>query len=214
MLPVVIGIAAVSTATALTKRVIERTVDDSDYQDKAIFERFLTEKINQFFRKKLINWSWTTVLILVAYFVGLYFGNLQFIVALAIFLAIFPPACINILQALTILFISVHMMVTAGSISPKKIFEYYKSNHAHGHMQNLSVTSRLLNRFIGISIDEIESNYVNILEGLYLKAFLRFTLWSIGCFLYNSALNFVINQNIGLISFVDSIFWPITILFL
>lgn len=214
MLPLILGIAAVSAATAITKKVVERKIDDSNHQAKTIFERFLTEKINQFFRKKLINWTLTTVVILVAYFVGLYFGNLQFIVAFAIFSAIFPPACINIIQALIISFISIRMMVAAGSIFPQKVFKHYASIHVHRHTQNLSAPSRLLNRFIGISIDEIESSYVNVLEGLYLKAFLRFTLWSIGCFLYNSALNFVINQNIGLISFIDSIFWPITILFL
>lgn len=213
MLPVVIGIAAVSTATALTKRVIERTVDDRVYRNKAKLERFLKESMKQIFLKKLSQGCRFTILILFAYLVGLHFGNTQFWVAFVLFVALFQPMCIELPINITKI---VREMIAAGSISPRKVLKHYWSNKVHSDMQNSSDPSIFFDSMFENSEAEITDRVIDeaIREGLYIKVCLRFTLFTVGYFLYNLALNFVINQNIGLISFLESIFWPIATLFM
>lgn len=213
MLPLIAGAVALSAFSMLTKKVVESKVRDSVHQGKTELERMATETAFQICLQSLILNSFYAILFLAAYFGGLYVGDPQFFVAFTVFSVIFTA---KIIRIIIITFTIIRVIVETGTIFPRKILKHYTSIEVHRQMRNLSAPSRLLNSIFGSPADEITDRIVDraISDGLFLKVLLRAILFVIGYFLYNFALNFVINQNIGLISFVQSIVWPVEILFM
>lgn len=213
MLPLIIGVAAVSAVSMIAKTVVESKVRDNIHHGKTELESIATEKVIEICLQSLILNSFYAILFLAAYFGGLYVGDPQFFVAFTVFSVLFTS---KILRLVYITFTIIRIVLEAGSIFPRAILRHHVSIQVNSHMRDLSAFSRFLNSMFGSPADEITDSIVDsaISDGLFLKVLLRTILFVIGYFLYNFALNFVINQNFGLISFVESIVWPIEILFM